>query len=184
MNNAHEAKQGLITFIATLLITTGVFFAFYTVVNKLNSRVNTEDSKEVSSENNKYQGTNYESNGNEKSTTNNDALGTDAANSNTDTTQGQGAETHGEKPSVFGSLIQKDDNKTLLAMDSTKAQPAVLAGATTNESTGSVPSTGSESIASLILASGLLIFAGTYFGVKKSRVVALKSFEENITKEL
>ena len=160
MNNSYEAKRGFITFITTLVIASGIFFTAYYAVNKLNSQAALETQKAQTF----------------TTTENQPAASTSPS-----------TETKAEKPSIFAELAKSPDTITL----NTKAKPGVLGvfdtpGAS-GQSTGSIapkPNTGSESIASIFLLSAVLISVGFYFGADKSRKLAIKAFEKDITKGL
>ncbi len=83
-----------------------------------------------------------------------------------------------EKPNVFANLVERTPADPVKETDT---KPSVLGGATNQATSGAVPSTGSNSLTALVLMGSSLILFGTYFGAKKARTLAIRTFEKKIS---
>lgn len=168
--NSVEAQKGFLTFIATLVIAVGIFFATYLGVTKLNSKVDTT-----------------------------------TASTEPKSQASVVSETSAPKQNVFANLANPENTPAVLGKETASQEgytpektttvtkttkvlaaasvPAVLAGATSQSTSGATPATGSNEITVLLILGIALSFFGVYFGSSKARMLAIKNFEKNITKE-
>lgn len=101
------------------------------------------------------------------------ALGVTDNKTETDKTSEQ------EQVSVFAALLENNQRDV-------SNKPVVFGGteATREATSGAVPVTGSNFISGILLLGGSFILLGWYLGIRKTRNLALRSFEKKVSKEI
>ncbi len=93
-----------------------------------------------------------------------------------------------QQTSVFGGLTASSTEETAVLGTSTQdtptQKPAVLAGTTKEATVGGTPTTGSSSMAAVIITGLAFVFYGVYLGSEKSRKAAIRSFERKIRERI